>query len=68
MFRNIGVFELWGWLFFSIFLLFVAYFVIKLFVFPGKESQIDPDRILIIDGQKYKFVKVEDDKDVASRI
>lgn len=57
--------DLWGWLFFAGFIFMVMYFVIKL-LRPSEDPQFDPEQILIINGQRYKFVKVEDDHNVAS--
>lgn len=58
--------EITGLLFFAAFLFMVGYFVFKLWIRPAEEPQIDPERVFIINGQKYKFVKVEDEHNVAS--
>jgi len=47
------------------FLLLIGYFMFKLWVRPATELSIDPDQTFIIGGQKYKFVKVDDDHETA---
>lgn len=63
--------EITGLLFFAGFLFMVGYFAFKLWIWPAEEPQIDPERVFIINGEEYKFVKVskakvKDDHYVAS--
>ena len=60
-----SIIDLWGWLFFAGFIFLVMYFIVKLSR-SSEDPQIDPEQILIINGQRYRFVKVEDDHNVAS--
>ena len=63
--------EITGLLFFAGFLFMVGYFAFKLWIWPAEEPQIDPERVFIINGEEYKFIKVskakaKEDHDVAS--